>query len=764
MKQFVLNKAQWDELPADDELDFRLLDARSRRLRRLNRLIDQNVKVAKSRERRTDEDEDKDEGEDKDEDDSPRRKRTLDAHILGADRLRDTTQLNSIKSTAPAVLLHSGPGTGKTSVLSSRIAYLLRTEQCDPKNLVVLSFTNRDATALKCRALDLLFPHGDEEHGANQREKVAQKIWSGTIHSFAMALLRRYGNKESRLRVISSKEMRNRVKACLNKMIQNEDMRIFRSRLKEALDDSNQNMGVLLSNVIRCMELWKEAAILPNHSCYSVRLVDEENHTILDNNMLKEKSLREDCVELAMRLGVPPSAAVVALDVFPNYQSTHVAAGTADPADLASAAYNFLLSDPDSLRTIRTKLEYIILDEYQDVSVSQHKLVRLIVRGHEEDIKEQSLKFRGDKAVLVGANRPTASGSQPSDSICYSVPKLFCAGDANQSIYGWRGAAPSLTVEGFRGDYPQGVVVPLGTCYRLPRYLLNAANVLLAPDVKLPTTMSFQISPAGAREASSMFMRNDKTAISSSCNVLTHNGQLTNNLNAGSVGDDNWFDEQLLLSERMPSQTGSTVLIQGLWDPREEAKYIASTIRRRYKERGRNCENALGVSTTKINSLSYKQDHFDSTNVAIMVRSSSQMKQFEESLSNAGIPYVSSNGDVNSKALFGGSGEQSGRKPHSTGYRDSKGNKRGKKCYNMNPVKLLTMHRAKGDEFDDVYLAGWNEGIFPHPTSVSSNRIHEERRLAYVALTRARQRVIITHSFFRRIMHVTNQGKKKIPN
>jgi hypothetical protein len=71
----------------------------------------------------------------------------------------------------------------------------------------------------------------------------------------------------------------------------------------------------------------------------------------------------------------------------------------------------------------------------------------------------------------------------------------------------------------------------------------------------------------------------------------------------------------------------------------------------------------------------------------------------------------------------------------------------------MKPVVLMTMHRAKGEEFDDVYLAGWTEGMFPHPTSISANRVDEERRLAYVAITRARQKVVITHSFMDRVLH-----------
>jgi len=79
----------------------------------------------------------------------------------------------------------------------------------------------------------------------------------------------------------------------------------------------------------------------------------------------------------------------------------------------------------------------------------------------------------------------------------------------------------------------------------------------------------------------------------------------------------------------------------------------------------------------------------------------------------------------------------------------------------MKPVRLITMHKAKGDEFDDVYLAGWTEGVFPHPSSLSTNRVHEERRIAYVALTRARQRVVITYAFMKRVSYFGSNGNRK---
>lgn len=121
-----------------------------------------------------------------------------------------------------------------------------------------------------------------------------------------------------------------------------------------------------------------------------------------------------------------------------------------------------------------------IVDEYQDISVSQHALLRLVVRGKTDDDCENSTFIPGEdptnnqhkrqspiladissttrsRATLKKRPRATASLKQN-----YNVPNLFAAGDTRQSIYGWRAAAPSLSIDGFRRDYPQGVVAALG--------------------------------------------------------------------------------------------------------------------------------------------------------------------------------------------------------------------------------------------------------------------------------------------------------------
>ncbi len=424
-------------------------------------------------------------------------------------------------------------------------------------------------------------------------------------------------------------------------------------------------------------------------------------------------------------------------------KSLHFSSATADPCDMSSVAYELLSSDPVALNAIRTKLQHVILDEYQDLSVSQHALLRLIITGDGKESDStnefQKMSLRREKSIknLILTNDTSFSEKTKTiktKPICYDVPKLFCAGDMKQSIYGWRGAAPSLTVDGFCNDFPQGITVPLGTCYRIPRYILNAANVLLGAKEKATDGVeSFIVSPSCEKSVS---------------NVLSSQ-QAVKSLKMTS----DFLEEYTKLSvqEGIMSESSSSVYIRGLWDGREESKYIASTIRKRAKQRLQRCQNALknfnarqknGDCNDNLGAL------YDPSDIAIMVRSSSQLQLIEEALKAKDIPYHTS------LTAFG---SDNGR-IKSNNYFHGEINDKKAKALPMKPVKLLTMHGSKGEEFDEIYLAGWTEGVFPHPSSLSSNRLNEERRLAYVALTRARQRVFITYSFVARVPYYNNNN------
>jgi hypothetical protein len=250
----------------------------------------------------------------------------------------DPSQLQAIQSNAPAILLSSGPGTGKSHVLSLRIAYLLRMQldyQTDnnnnnvqsngisstPDSMIILSFTNKDAERLKENALNLLFP----PEALEWREQTSRQLWSGTMHVFALAILRKYGyySAGTPLRVLPARAMRNRVSLSLRVLLNSggedgedamdsEEMRLLRLRHLQALHDVGQSRSILYQNIVKCIDLWKEALLIPS-TCGGDEVSGEQKDK-------KELELRKDCVELAIRLGIPQSSALIALDVFPTYQ------------------------------------------------------------------------------------------------------------------------------------------------------------------------------------------------------------------------------------------------------------------------------------------------------------------------------------------------------------------------------------------------------------------------------------------------------------
>lgn len=365
-----------------------------------------------------------------------------------------------------------------------------------------------------------------------------------------------------------------------------------------------------------------------------------------------------------------------------------------------------LLSNPVQLSKLRSKLSHIILDEYQDISVAQHALIRIVVRGVVDELDYCAEEKLGVPPVLAMKQKHASDYGVP----IIDVPHLFCAGDSEQSIYGFRGAAPELSVGGFRADFPQGIIAHLEKSFRLARNMWSTVNALIADDGRKSFTNTFQASPVGASRA--------RAALYEALN------QCTSERNVDSLVD--------MLSKDLVDDMTGTIHVQGVWDCREEAKHIAMMIRRRANERTQQIKD-----TWKISFPGENASHIaDPSEIAIVVRAANQLDLIREALEKAAIPFIDVNG---LRKTTEGSEVQ------------------------MKPVVLMTMHGSKGEEFDDVYLPGWSEGVFPHSSAVSGNRVEEERRLAYVAISRARHRVYITHAFVRRAMHAgKNLGLKMV--
>ena len=224
---------------------------------------------------------------------------------------------------------------------------------CTPDSMVILSFTNRDAERLKDRALDCLFPQSSSSSNPTdttmiqiERNETSRQLWAGTMHAFSLAILNKYGQpsttSSSPLRVLPAREMRNRVSASLRSLLNTPDdsegegvktnpkqLRRIQSRHLQALNDVGQSRSILYQNIVRCIELWKEANIplVPPEPPSSIHTTSdtgqgggEGSKSAEKESLQREVRVRKACLELAMRLGIPKSSALLALDIFGDYQ------------------------------------------------------------------------------------------------------------------------------------------------------------------------------------------------------------------------------------------------------------------------------------------------------------------------------------------------------------------------------------------------------------------------------------------------------------
>ena len=233
---------------------------------------------------------------------------------------------------------------------------------CTPDSMVILSFTNRDAERLKDRALDCLFPQSSSSSSSSsnpadatmiqiERNETSRQLWAGTMHAFSLAILNKYGQpsttSSSPLRVLPAREMRNRVSASLRSLLNTPDddsegggekanpkqLRRIQSPHLQPLADVGQSRSILYHNIVRCIELWKEANIPlvppePPSSIHTTLDTDqgggEGSRSAENESLQREVRVRKACLELAMRLGIPKSSALLALDIFGDYQVRNI--------------------------------------------------------------------------------------------------------------------------------------------------------------------------------------------------------------------------------------------------------------------------------------------------------------------------------------------------------------------------------------------------------------------------------------------------------
>ncbi|MDA8195982.1 MAG: UvrD-helicase domain-containing protein [Actinomycetota bacterium] len=543
--------------------------------------------------------------------------------------LRNLTQeqLAAVTSNERLLCIVAGPGSGKTTVLTHRIAFMMENGDIPGRNFAVITFTNAAAEQLKSRL------------GALSTSDVP---WIGTFHAFAMSILRRFYETINRP---------------FPKLISSRYRSIERSALSISSLDDIKNIEIkwnsTVSNLVREIETAKSRG---------VRWYDFE----------KWRPLQQEAATLPVE--------TIAL-IYKKYENLKATEGKIDFDDLIFEAFDLMSERNDFAATIRWYFRSIFVDEYQDVNKPQVDLIKsLITKGHH----------------------------------------LTVVGDPKQSIYTWNGASPSF-INNFDVDFPSSSFLQLTNNFRSTPEIVQIANKIadtfsekergkFDPRIianreswVVPRLNEFESAAEEAEEIATEIAnvishgeRPDEIAIIARVNSLlpVYAGYLSKaGVNHQIIGSENISTSPIV--KAAINRITSTVGLRGsLPDALSEIDQVAADI--------------------------------------------SEMESSGESYNLLALDFVRS--FINESIRTGFKGDFGALisyfKVRTTEFQLMK--KAG--------VTLITAHKSKGLEWDRVYVVGVEQGLFPHAKSLSEDAVEEERRLLYVAVTRARSELSISYA------------------
>ena len=611
-------------------------------------------------------------------------------------------QRDAVEAIDGPVLVLAGAGTGKTRVLTTRLAHILVTRKAFPGQILAVTFTNKAAREMRERVASLVGP-------------VAEDLWVGTFHAIAARILRRHAEQVG-------------LKSNFTILDSDDQLRLLKQILEaNGIDDSKWPARSILAIIQR----WKDRGLTP------------------------EKVSASEVGEFA---------GGKAIQLYKEYQQRLIRFNACDFGDLLLHNLSLFTGNEVALADYQRRFRYILVDEYQDTNVAQYLWLRLLAQTHR--------------------------------NIC-------CVGDDDQSIYSWRGAEIGNILK-FEEDFPGAEVFRLEQNYRSTPEILSAASAL-----------------------------------------ISHN--------SGRLGKTLWTERD----------SGDKITVRGLWDGEAEARNIADEV------------EALQIKKASLEEI------------AVLVRASFQMREFEERFITVGIPYrviggprfyerqeirdaiaymrvinqpddglaferiinvprrgigvatiraIHNLSQVQSVSLteaarrLAGTDElrpqarraitalfanfdrwaglaetvdqvelvetvldesgytemwQNDKRPEAPGRLENLRElvRALEEFENLSGflehvslvmeagqadagemVSLMTLHAAKGLEFETVFLPGWEEGVFPNQRAMDeggASALEEERRLAYVGLTRARRQAHVSFAANRRIY---NQWQTSIPS
>ncbi|TAH65314.1 MAG: AAA family ATPase [Rhodopseudomonas palustris] len=673
---------------------------------------------------------------------------TLPAYLTGL----NPEQSDAVQTLDGPVLVLAGAGTGKTRVLTTRIAHILASGRARPGEVLAVTFTNKAAREMKMRLGQML------------GQAIEGMPWLGTFHSIGGRILRVHAELvqlKSNYTVLDTDDQIRLLKQLL--AADNIDDKRWPARMLAGLIDGWKNRGLTPSQVPA-----GEAAMFGNGRGGKLYAAYQERLKILN---------------------------------------------AADFGDLLLENIRLFREHPDVLRQYQQRFKFILVDEYQDTNVAQYLWLRLLAQapsqtsprargevGSRSDPGEGAppqiagslatempphptpLPARGEReqAVALGEN------AAPPKNIC-------CVGDDDQSIYGWRGAEVDNILR-FEHDFPGAKVIRLERNYRSTGHILAAASYLIAHNEgRLGKTLRTEdvdgemVTVTGAWDS-----EEEARAIGEEIEQLQRQGHALNEiailvrasfqmrefedrfvtlgLPYRVIGGPRFYERAEirdalaylrvinspaddLAFERIvnvPKRSIGDATVQLLHDhgrrrriPLYEASLaIIDTDELKPKTRG--SLRDLMMSFERWRAQRELLPHTELAQIVLDESGYTEMWQKDRSADAAGRL-------ENLKELIRSMEDfenLQGFLEHISLVMDRDGGS------DEDAVSVMTLHSAKGLEFDTVFLPGWEEGLFPHQRALDEQGragLEEERRLAHVGITRARKRAKLYFATNRRI-------------
>ena len=614
-------------------------------------------------------------------------------------------QLAAVEHRGSPLLIVAGAGSGKTRVLTHRIAHLIEQADARPGEILAITFTNKAAREMADRVIAQIGP-------------VGRYMWVSTFHSSCVRILRR---EATRLGMTSS-------------------FSIYDSA------DSQRLMGMVLRDLDLDPKRYPPRTMTARVSNLKNDLIDEETY----------RSQAEQPDELILA------------DAYADYQRRLRRANAFDFDDLIGGTVAVLQLYPDVAEYYHRKFRHILVDEYQDTNHAQYVLVRELVGS-------------GDDGV------PPA--------------QLCVVGDADQSIYAFRGAT-IRNIEQFEEDYPNARTVLLEQNYRSTQTILDAANAVISRNSGRRDKHLW--TDAGPGEPIVVYVADDEhdeaTFIAEEIDTLTDTSgvkpgdvAIFYRTNAQSrsieeifirqglpyvvVGGVRFYERReirdaiaYLRAIANPADDVSMRRIlnvpkRGIGD-RAEAMLAAFAERERvsFSEAVRRCDEVPGMASRSLTMVTTFANMMEGLRT-LAEAGSGPATVLQAALEQSGYlaELVASHDPQDETRLenlaelesVASEYERDSETPDLIGFLEqislvADADEIPVSDDGGGVVTLMTLHTAKGLEFPVVFITGMEDGVFPHQRSLADPaELEEERRIAYVGLTRARERLYISRSITR---------------